>query len=229
MPPKSGSAGSPHLECSALHPGLCPLLEPLLARAAAALELAADFFSLALLADDLPGADEVPQPWWQLATEQREGRTGWIGTLFCSETAFLKQGPVGGGLFPSAEIWDQAGAPVATAFDAAAFSEEEATRFLHHELLTARDLVRREIAVTAVPRGSVEAFSVAWAVTVDGRLHRLGLPGYSMAHRRNRFSRHFAAEGVLLPGHWEIFQSLWDGAIAGGRDVLAVLRHLPGG
>jgi hypothetical protein len=64
-------------------------------------------------------------------------------------------------------------------------------------------------------------------VTVDGRLQRAGLPGYDQALRRRRFSRLFSSTGVLLPGHWQIFESLWAGALGGQAEVLEATRRLP--
>lgn len=215
------------LDCTSLHPGLGTLIDPLLETAADSLELAADFFGFSLVVDDFPGLEEAPAPWLQLREARRAGRTVWYGTLFCSESFFVKNPPSAGGILPAAEIWDPHLAP-AGGFEEAEFSARAAEVFLHHELLTARDLVRKEVAPGAIPRGRVEAFGMLWAVTVDGRLHRLGLPGYNLAARRSRFSRFFSSRGVLLPNHWEIFESLWDGNIAGWRDVLAILRHLPG-
>ena len=63
--------------------------------------------------------------------------------------------------------------------------------------------------------------------TVDGRLERSALPGYDQARRRGRFSRLFSSAGILMPGHWQIFQSLWDGGLAGAGEVLAAVRQLP--
>jgi len=225
----STGPGSLHLDCQALQPELGVLVLPHLEEAARSLELAADFLSLAVIVDDLPGVTEPPAPWLHLVETRRGDRQGWSGVLFCAETHFLRLDLVGASLLPTPEIWDAVALPGEAGPEAATFRELPARRLLHHELLVARDLVRRNLAPAAIPRGVVESFAAAWAVTVDGRLHRLGLPGYTMAERRSTFSRHFSSAGVLLPGHWEIFQSLWDGAVTGWRDVLAVLRHLPGG
>ncbi|PID79568.1 hypothetical protein CSB20_09835 [bacterium DOLZORAL124_64_63] len=240
----AAGSGTLRLDCQALNPELAGLIRPLLMEAAGSLELAAHFFSFTLVVDDLPGVGEAPVPWLHLAEgRKREGRQpedglpqegpNWHGELFCAETHFLEGAVADAGLLPGPEIWDAVLRPVEAEPTEAGpiggtFREAAARRLLHHELLTARDWARRELVGAAIPRQAVESFAVVWAVTVDGRLHRLGLPGYSMAERRNRFSRHFSSAGVLLPDHWEIFQSLWDGAVAGWPDVLALLRHLPG-
>jgi hypothetical protein len=98
---------------------------------------------------------------------------------------------------------------------------------LHHQLLWAGDVLRGELRATDVPTSLVEGFAAAWAVTVDGRLARLDLPGYGLVDRRGRFSRLFSTAGVLMPDHWASFQELWDGLVARPRDVVGLVRRLP--
>ena len=93
--------------------------------------------------------------------------------------------------------------------------------------MLAQDLVRDSVSLSSIPVGQIEAFEAAWEVGVDGRLARAGLPGFSLAERRGIFSSLFSSAGVLMPDHWQIFQSLWDGGLTSGRDVLAVIRQLP--
>jgi hypothetical protein len=93
--------------------------------------------------------------------------------------------------------------------------------------LTARDLTRGEVVGRNLPATLAEAFSEAWAVGVDGRLVRRGLPGFPLAERRASFARVFSPGGILLPDHWQVFQSLWDGAISNQKDVVGVLKWLP--
>ena len=57
--------------------------------------------------------------------------------------------------------------------------------------------------------------------------HQFGQAGYPLTERRGHFSRLFSTVGVLLPDHWQIFQSLWDGGLPGWREVLAVTDRLP--
>ena len=45
--------------------------------------------------------------------------------------------------------------------------------------------------------------------------------------RRAQFSRLFSSATVLMPHHWQIFQSLWEGGLEGQREVLAAVRQLP--
>ncbi len=213
------------LNCKGLEGNLCQHLLPFLEAAAGSLDLAADFFSFSIVADDLPDARE---PWLHLKKSPDPAETRLGGILFCAETCFSRSTAATTSLYPPAEIWDQAPAPLHhIQFQMDSFSEARTKAFLHHELLLARDLVRGEIVPSALANGQIESFSAIWAVTVDGRLSRLGLPGYSMAERRSQFSYLFSGVGVLLPDHWQIFQSLWDGGLVEWKDVLAVIRHLP--
>jgi len=115
-------------------------------------------------------------------------------------------------------------APMPTESD---FSLERTDFFLNHHFLTVADLCGDSLTGDEIPVHLAEAFDAAWAVSVDGRLERLHLPGYPMAERRGHFSRLFSSAGILLPEHWHIFQSLWDGAVAGQTAILGVTRLLP--
>ncbi|MCP4293168.1 MAG: hypothetical protein GY780_15195 [bacterium] len=213
------------LHCKGLFDELCPHLKPLLESAAGSLDLATDFFSISVIADDFP---EAEKPWLQLSRSSLDTEKRLEAKLFCSEASFCTLQPLTRSILPASQVWEQAPAPRNTSlFDEASFSSERASAFLHHEWLLARDWARSEIVPSAIPEGQIEAFSESWAVVIDGRLSRLGLPGYSMVERRSQFSGLFSGAGVLLPDHWQIFQSLWDGGITDWHDVLAVLRHLP--
>ena len=213
------------LLCQDMGGKLCASVRPYLESAAKSLDLATDFISLEIRIDDLPDSKE---PWLHLVRSGDPAEKRVLGTLFCSESCFCKKAPAVGTVFPTAEVWDQALAPKdGLPFDLNLFSESRTEKFLHHELLLARDLVRGLVVPRAIATGQIEAFSAVWAVVIDGRLERLGLPGYSMTERRSSFSRLFACAGVLLPGHWHIFQSLWDGGIADWKDALASIRLLP--
>jgi hypothetical protein len=111
----------------------------------------------------------------------------------------------------------------------AGFSRPKADRVLHHQFLALRDLCEGSVRPGRLPAAAAEGFQELWAVTVDGRLRRLGLPGFSAAERRRRFSRTFASHGVLLPAHWRIFHELWEVARVEQERLLAWLRQLPGG
>ncbi len=204
---------------------LCLQIRPCLESAVQSLDLAADFISFELVVEHFPG---VQEPWLRLEKSHDPAEKLGKGLLFCSEESFYRSGPATNTVFPKMEVWDQAPAPRdLPAFDPAVFSESQANGFLHHELLLARDLVRGEIVPTAIPSDMVEAFSSAWAVGIDGRLSRLGLPGYTLGQRRSRFSRLFSCAGVLLPDHWQIFQSLWEGKVSHWQEVLKSIRLLP--
>lgn len=217
------------LICRELGDDLCALVLPRLEMAARSLDLAADFYLFELVADDIPAVSGHQEPWLRLFESEQRAEKRLAGNMFCAETCFLKPGYSRGAGFPPLEVWDQLPAPrAASAFDAALFSENQTDVFLHHNLMLAEDLARHELVPSAVPAASVEAFTAAWAVVIDGRLSRLGLPGFSMSERRSRFSSLFSCAGVLLPGHWQIFQSLWDGGVVRWKDVLATIRFLPG-
>lgn len=213
------------LLCQGMGEELCVLVRPCLESAAQSLDLAADFVSFEIIADDLPDAAE---PWLMLEEVKFPEGKKYKGSLFCSESFYCQSNGATGTVFPPVEVWDQAPAPgLQVRFTADRFSLSRSNEFLHHELLMARDLVRGELQPRAIASGQVVAFSALWAVVIDGRLSRMGLPGYSLAERRSRFSRLFACAGVLLPGHWQIFQSLWDGAVVQWKDVQASIRLLP--
>jgi hypothetical protein len=213
------------LNCHDMGGNLCAHVRPCLESAAQSLDLAADFISFEIHLEHFPDSEEA---WLQLESAADPAESRMKGLLFCSENCFYGSTPSRNTVFPPAEIWDQAPAPAAHApFDSSRFSQSSAEIFLHHELLMARDLVRREVVPAAIASGQVEAFSAVWAVVIDGRLARMGLPGYSIAERRSRFSRLFACAGVLLPGHWQIFQALWDGGVVTSKEVIASIRLLP--
>ena len=213
------------LLCSDMDGQLCNHVRPCLESAAKSLDLAADFVSIEIVADDFPDSGE---PWLRLEEVADPAECRMKGILFCCQGCFCRLATAASTIYPPAEIWDQAPAPLERGqFDVARFSQSRTKMFLHHELLMARDLVRGEIVPAAIASGQVEAFSALWAVVIDGRLSRQGLPGYTLAERRSSFSRLFACAGVLLPDHWQIFQSLWDGGLSNWKDVLATIRLLP--
>ena len=100
-------------------------------------------------------------------------------------------------------------------------------RFLYHQLLSVRDLCEGRIDPADIPTDLAEAFQEIWAITVDGRLRRALLPGYSAAERRQRFSRVFARGGVLLPVHWDLFHRLWQQAEPQQGELQKLARRLP--
>ncbi len=217
------------LSCRGLEPGLCDRVLPLLKSAASSLDLDADFFFLEVMADDDSAASgEVNEPWLRLVKSPEPHEERLAGTLFCSRECFCQSFSRNNGVFPAVEVWDQAPAPRGNECpEVGEFSVSNSASFLHHELLLAQDLAREELDPTLIPANLIEAFAAAWAVVVDGRLSRKGLPGYEMAQRRSRFSRLFSSAGVLLPNHWQIFQTLWDGGVSDGEGVLASIRLLP--
>ncbi|MBU8870544.1 MAG: hypothetical protein KOO60_06740 [Gemmatimonadales bacterium] len=213
------------LSCSELPEEFSALVKGHLEGAAKALDLAADFHHIEICADDFSGQDGA----WFSFHSQVEGNNSRVGAiLYCSSDVFCKSRFASPGLMPGVEIWEQL--PVQAlepGLIPGEFSGQEADSFLYHNLILAQDLVLESLNMTAIPNSMAQAFAMAWSVTIDGRLSRLGLPGYSLLHRRGRFSRLFSSVGVLLPGHWDIFQSLWDGALTASAEVLSASRQLP--
>lgn len=205
-------------------PDLWQLVDPILAAALTALVLDSEFSAVRISADDLPGDDEC----WYGLLPGPVGDTRPVLVLSCHLDAFCRHRPLQTTVRPPQAVWEQAAAPRhETLPTAAEYSADRAAIFLHHHLQTVADLRRGGLKGVEVPPHLSEAFAAAWSVVVDGRLGRLHLPGYPIPERRGRFSRLFSPAGILLPEHWQIFQSLWDGALDGPSAVLAVVRLLP--
>ena len=209
------------VSCIGLSDNLAAVLPSLVASAGQALELEQDFSAIRICADDLPGSEGA---WYRLENSQVRGAKPRL-TLYCQEYCFgpLERGSAS--VHPPRAVWEQSPVPGPAE---AGFSRDRAGIFLHHHLLTARDLAQGVVVGRNLPATLTEAFTEAWAVSVDGRLSRRGLPGFPLAERRGSFARVFSPAGILLPDHWQVFQSLWDGAISNQKDVLGVLKWLPG-
>jgi hypothetical protein len=213
-------------ECQGPDPHWCERLLAVLPAVGQALDLATDFQAILICADAAPQEEACWFRFQPPASDQTGSRSRL--EVYCSAASFAKPEPARSTVYPSRQVWDpHEGAWSGQGFDPEGFSITWAEIFLYHNLLLARDLARGEISLDTIPAGQVEAFEAAWQVVIDGRLSRAGLPGYSLADRRGRFSRLFSSAGVLMPDHWQIFQSLWDGGLSAGRDVLAVIRQLP--
>jgi hypothetical protein len=219
-------SGSPfEVSCVELAEDLAKELVPLAAAAGRALELDRDLAGIQICGDGLPGDDGV---WFrfQPASDRSERP---VLVLYCHQACFGHAAQRMGAVLPPPAVWEQSPSPPDTAMDAETiFSPTRARMFLHHYLLTARDLARGVVNGRHIPLGLAEAFAEAWAVAVDGRLARLGLAGFPLAERRAKFARVFSPAGILLPDHWQVFQSLWDGALTSQKDVLGTLKRLPG-
>lgn len=192
--------------------------------AARNLDLRGDFAGVRVCADDLAGAQEA---WYRLAPGPVSGGKPQL-TLFCHVNCFGPAIRPGGAVEPDRPVWEQAPAPQDHSDVNPSLSPDRAAIFLHHHLLMARDMARGELVGRNLPASLAEAFTEAWAVTVDGRLVRKGLPGFPLAERRGRFAGIFSPAGILLPIHWQVFQSLWDGALTDQKDVLNLVKRLPG-
>jgi hypothetical protein len=204
-------------------PGLGDLLHERVEAAAHALDLERYLSEVRLLLDDLPGDGEA---WYGIENRPEDPRPRLL--LYCHRDSLTRGNPGQGVGYPTREVWEQAPAPreeFPTSWDPEDL--DGATAFVTHHLLTAGDILRGEVRGSDLPHGLAEAFTASWAVVVDGRLDRAGLPGIGLRERRSRFSRLFAAAGILMPNHWQIFQALWDGALDTQKDVLAVVRQLP--
>lgn len=210
--------GGPQVVCVGLDAALADLVGESAQSALAALEMAPALDRLVICADDLAGDDDA----W---VQPSRGTRGRELTIYCHPDVFLAPHATAG--LPSA-VWDCPGpATVELPVCAGDFSRTRAGIFLHHHLLVIRDLLRRELDPSLVPAVLAEAFAAAWAISVDGRLCRAGLPGYPLAERRHRFSRLFSQAGILMPEHWTIFQEIWDGVVPGQRDMARLARRLP--
>lgn len=219
------AAASLKFECVGLAGDLSAALAPLAASAALALDLAEDFSCLRIYGDDLPGDDDA---WYRLESPAGADELP-VLSLFCHGNCFNPSARQREAVRPLPQVWEQSPAPRGNAAGVPSdFSRDRAGVFLHHHLLTARDVVRGEVVGRNIPASLAEAFAEAWAVNVDGRLARRGLPGYPLAERRGRFARVFSLAGILLPDHWQVFESLWDGALPDQKDVLEVVKRLPG-
>lgn len=219
------SSGAPGTECLGPDAGWSAAVAAILSRAAADLDLGEHFSHVRVLADATP-LEEACWLRFLPGVLPAEGRPAL--ELHCGTASFAPLRPMRSTVHPAPQIWDpREGQWAGEAFDPGDFSESRGACFLYHNLLLARDLACGEVHPPAVPVGQVEAFEAAWKVVVDGRLARAGLPGFPLAERRGEFSRRFSSAGVLMPVHWQVFQSLWDGGLATGREVLAVIRQLP--
>jgi hypothetical protein len=213
----------PGISCVGLEPAVERMIIDAARQALEALGMEADLSALEISADDLAGTEDA----W---LRPRPGPAGGLPALsiYCHPDVFGVPRPAANAAFPPRAVWESPDPAAADGhLTAAGFSRVRSDTFLHHQLLWARDVLRGDVRSVDVPASLAEGFAAAWAVTVDGRLSRLGLPGYGLAERRNRFSRLFSTAGVLMPGHWASFQELWDGEIARPRDVVGLVRRLP--
>jgi hypothetical protein len=213
------------ISCTGIDDDLVALLTPLASAAGKALDLGRDVSGVRICGDDLPGEDGV---WYRLQPGSGPEDLP-VLDLYCHGACFGRREREFDSVYPAREVWEQSPPPAGEPSGGEArFSRERSSIFLHHHLLTARDLVRGAVTGRDLPPELAEAFTEAWAVCVDGRLVRKGLPGYPVAERRGRFAQVFSPAGILLPDHWQVFQSLWDGALPLQQDVLGVLKRLPG-
>lgn len=212
------------VSCMGMHDELAESLAPLAVAAARALEMARDVSGIRICGDDMPGEGGA---WYRLQPGSGADELP-VLVLFCHPGCFGRQDLAGDSLNPKRPIWEISPAPEMEPGDTGIeLSAPRSAIFLHHHLLTARDLLRGEVVGRNLPGVLTEAFTEAWAVGVDGRLSRQGLPGFPLAERRGRFARVFSPAGILLPDHWQVFESLWDGALSDQRDVLSVVKRLP--
>ncbi len=212
-------------DCQGPDPDWCRLAGSLFPAVTANLELSRYFARIHLWADESPAEES---PWFSFAPVQGEDGDRRELTLFCSSRSFAPVRSLQGPEAAARQVWEaREGAWLPDNGQHRDFDLDQGAKFLHHNLLLARDLVSGEGQLDRVPRELVEGYQAAWEVVIDGRLARLSLPGYSLAERRARFSRLFSSAGVLLPDHWQVFQSLWEGGLSTGGEVRAVLRQLP--
>ncbi|MEZ4388619.1 MAG: hypothetical protein R3D98_13830 [Candidatus Krumholzibacteriia bacterium] len=201
-----------------------PLASLLVGAAETALERLEPPLELAeceLVADALAADDRT---WLRL----REGPVGWRLRLWLHPDQVLTDRPGHGHLAVIGSEWRLGPIPGAETPPAEAeFSLPNAQRFLYQQFMLAGDVIAGRLIPAEVPPSLVEAFQEAWLIGIDGRLQRLGLPHLSAGERRAGFLRLFAPAGVVTPGHWAIFNALWDGTLSTQGDVLAKVRLLP--
>ena len=213
------------VSCMGMADDLAASLVPVAEAAGKALDLVRDISGIRICGDDLPGQDSA---WYRLQPGPGPDDLP-VLVLFCQGACFGIGEWATDSVQPPPAVWELSRMPARESRETGmGFSAERSSIFLHHHLLTAHDLVRGDVVGRDLPVGAPEAFSEAWAVYVDGRLARRGLPGYPLAERRGRFARVFSPAGILLPDHWQVFQSLWDGALASQNDVLNAVKRLPG-
>lgn len=207
-----------------LPPGLWRLVRDRLENALAALDLAESFGRVVIEADDLPGDDPA---WYRLLPpEPGDERPGLA--LTCHADSFCRRRHLQSTVFPAQAIWEQFEAPLAPQLpDEGTYSALRTDKFLHHHLLTIRDLLDGSLRGQDIPPRLLTAFAAVWAVVVDGRLARMHLPGFDLTERRKLFSRLFSTGGILLPDHWQLLQALWDGAMTEQAAALSVAKRLP--
>jgi len=211
------------------HP-LRAALAPLVAAAAQTLELERHAARLVFCIDDIREDERV----WVAVTEApgsrplaADGRPRPDVTLWFHPDHFLADRAPPPSAATAAEWELRPAPPTVTAEAPPAFSSRKAERTLYHQLLMVRDLCDGTVLPGSIPPPLAEAFQEAWAVTLDGRLRRAMLPGYSQAERRRRFFRVFSAGGVLLPQHWQVFHTLWEWERLDQDALLALLERLP--
>ncbi|MCP4572573.1 MAG: hypothetical protein GY838_09515 [bacterium] len=209
------------VSCHACEPALANLVVPHLEAAVAHLRLATHLAEAVLCVDDLPGHDTG----WLRLDPGPEGRR--VLTIYCNSDG-LRPEPTGSVDDGARQVWEQRPAPREDEVQPAEnFAPATADAFCHHQCALAADLLQHELVPDLVPVPWAEAFAAAWDVVIDGRLARSGLPCYQLAVRRARFAALFSAVGVVLPEHWQIFQSLWEGGLSTQTDVLGAVRRLP--
>ena len=204
--------------------GIWRKIQPRVALALERLDLEGIFGTVVVSADDLPGDGQA----WYAQLPGSPVRPGPVLVLTCHVEVFCRLQVLRTTTYPPPAVWEKMDAPLAAdPVSEDDFDEERTDFFLNHHLLTVADLRSGDLDSGAIPAHLAEALGVVWAVSVDGRLERMRCPGYPMAERRGQFSRLFSSAGILLPEHWQVFESLWDGAVAGQSAILAVTRLLP--
>jgi hypothetical protein len=220
-----GNAADPVVLCDCTDSRWETVLASIWPPLVADLNLGAVFGRILVCADESP---EEETTWFHFPSG-RQVAAGELEVEFhCSTSSLVRPAPDSAVFRQPAQIWDShEGAWEGALPSPEQFSETGARIFFYHNFLLLKDLAQGRIEPRDVPAALITAFETAWEVVVDGRLARSGLPGYALEERRNRFSRTFSSAGVLMPNHWEIYQSLWDGGLDSQPEVLGVLRQLP--
>ena len=147
------------VSCVGLADGLAAELIPLAESAGLALELASHVSGIRICGDDLPGEGGF---WCRLEPGSRPDELP-VLVLFCHGGCFGLRKPFSDSVYPPRAVWEQSPAPVEE-FDGddAGFSGERSAVFLHHHLLTARDIIRGDLMGRKLSAAQAEAARLTW-------------------------------------------------------------------
>ncbi|MFT7698849.1 MAG: hypothetical protein ACI8S7_000665 [Candidatus Krumholzibacteriia bacterium] len=218
------TANIPTLECIGLSSERWTEVQPHLRTALSNLQLDEKFASVCLSADDLPSDGDA---WYRIIRSNTAAKLPTL-MIVCHPGVFGSHQGLATSASPALKSWESIQREDReNTDDLTEFSSVRTEAFLHHHLLVIDDLMTGKVVAEMVPKSLAHGFAMVWSVVVDGRLQRRHLPCYDLADRRGQFSRLFSTAGIILPGHWQLFQAMWDGSITKQQRVLEAVRQLP--